>query len=64
MASQLIYNGITYNISDSEADVIRSLLQKLVDGPPLAGSFQISVTHEGRWHRLFVTVGCPITLVD
>lgn len=58
----VIYNGITYTVSQTRFDATRELLQKLVDGK--AHGVAMSLSHDGSWHHLFITPGAAITLIE
>ena len=61
MAS-VLYNGITYTVSQTRFDATREMLHKLVNGT--AHGVAMSLSHDGSFHHLFITPGAAITLIE
>lgn len=62
MASTVLFNGQSYVVSDTDADAIRELAGQMTKGD--RPGFMLSLSRDGLWHRLFVTQGAPLTLID
>ncbi|MDJ0419640.1 hypothetical protein ACVH9Z_15375 [Rhodococcus opacus] len=58
----LIFNGVTYGISQTRFEATRKLLTRFAEGHTLGVA--MSLTHDGARHHLFITPGVPITLVE
>jgi len=58
----LIFNGVTYGISQTRFEATRELLARFAEGHTLGVA--MSLTHDGARHHLFITPGVPITLVE
>ena len=58
----LIFNGVTYVISQTRFEATRELLARFAEGHTLGVA--MSLTHDGARDHLFITAGVPITLVD
>jgi hypothetical protein len=62
LVPRLIYNGVTYDISQTRFEATRELLRKLVEGQCMG--VVMSLTRDGSWHHLFLTPGAPVTLIE
>ncbi|MDV7246330.1 hypothetical protein R4316_30580 [Rhodococcus oxybenzonivorans] len=62
MVPSLIFNGVTYGISQTRFEATRELLARFTEGHTLGVA--MSLTHDGARHHLFITPGVPITLVE
>ncbi len=59
---RLIFNGVTYDVSQTRFGATRDVLRKLVEGQSMGVA--MSLTHDGSWHHLFITPGVPVTLIE
>ncbi|WP_016880469.1 MULTISPECIES: hypothetical protein [Rhodococcus] len=62
MVASLIFNGVTYDISQTRFEATRELLARFAEGH--TRGVAMSLTHGGARHHLYITPGVPITLVE
>ncbi|WKN53809.1 hypothetical protein HJ581_0008355 [Rhodococcus opacus] len=60
--ARIIFNGVTYDISQTRLDATRELLQRFAEGKTMG--VVMSLTHDDARHHLFITPGAPITLIE
>ncbi|MFE5702098.1 hypothetical protein [Rhodococcus koreensis] len=60
--SRIIFNGVTYEISQTRLAATQEMLQRFVEGK--STGVAVTVTHDGSRHHLYITRGTPITLIE